>query len=75
MLSLEDKINALMRFWVNQLGWDSLQLVMYSMIFGYSLEKRIVPRAAIVQYLHSKGLRDKGASLCSPFVLSEKLFL
>ncbi|TKY72623.1 Mitochodrial transcription termination factor-related [Spatholobus suberectus] len=75
MLSSEDKINKVMRFWVDRLGWDSLALARKPVIFGFSLEKRIIPRALVVQYLLTKGLRKKSASLLTPFFISEKAFL
>ncbi|XP_019415868.1 PREDICTED: uncharacterized protein LOC109327259 isoform X2 [Lupinus angustifolius] len=75
MLSSKDKINEVMRLWVSQLGWNSLALVDGPGMFGYSLEKRIIPRAFVVQYLLAKGLRKKNASLFSPFVISDKLFI
>ncbi|KAI4317616.1 hypothetical protein L6164_025474 [Bauhinia variegata] len=75
MLSSVDKINAVMNLWVNQLGWNSLSLVKGPVIIQLSLEKRIIPRAAVVQFLLSKGLRSKNASLVTPFYLTEKMFL
>ncbi|XP_058727913.1 uncharacterized protein LOC131599644 isoform X1 [Vicia villosa] len=75
MLTSVDKINLVMSFWVNQLGWGAMALTKAPYILSSSLEKRIIPRAAVVQYLLDKGLRNKSASLTSPFVVSEKMFL
>ena len=75
MLTSKDKINEVMRLWVNQLGWNSLALIKRPEIFGFSLERRIIPRAFVLHYLLAKGLRDKNDSLCTPFCISEKLFL
>ncbi|KAJ1407629.1 Transcription termination factor, mitochondrial/chloroplastic [Sesbania bispinosa] len=75
MLASNDKINRVMQFWINQLGWDSSYLVKGPVIFSYSLEKRVIPRASVLQYLLSKGLRSKRASLLLPFMISEKQFL
>ncbi|GAU45616.1 hypothetical protein TSUD_301940 [Trifolium subterraneum] len=75
MLVSIDKINLVMSYWVDQLGWDVLALVKGSSVFSNSLEKRIIPRASVVQFLLKKGLRKKDASLIYPFVMSEKLFL
>ncbi|CAJ2662099.1 unnamed protein product [Trifolium pratense] len=75
MLASIDKINLVMSFWVNQLGWDALALVKGPAIFSNSLDKRIIPRASVVQFLLKKGLRKKDASLTYPFVVSEQLFL
>ncbi|KAJ1395371.1 Transcription termination factor, mitochondrial/chloroplastic [Sesbania bispinosa] len=75
MLRSTDKLNAVMRFWVGQLGWDPSVLQASPVLFGFSLEKRLIPRASVVQYLLSRGLMKKGASLITPFSLSDKLFL
>ncbi|GAU45525.1 hypothetical protein TSUD_400720 [Trifolium subterraneum] len=75
MLVSIDKINLLMSFWVDQLGWDPLVLAKGPSLFLLSLEKRIIPRAEVVQFLLKKGLREKNASLTCPFVVPEKVFL
>ncbi|CAK8531727.1 unnamed protein product [Lathyrus sativus] len=74
MLLSTEKINEVLRFWVNELGWNSLILVKWPGIFSYSLEKRIIPRACVVSYLISKGMIDKNLE-SSPFVVTEKAFL
>jgi mTERF domain-containing protein len=68
-------MNAVMNFWVNHLGFDSLDLARAPGILQLSLEKRIIPRGLVVQFLNSKGLRQKDASIHTPFRVSEKLFL
>jgi len=75
MLTSIDKINLVMSFWVNQLGWNSLALTKRPHIFNFSLQKTIVPRALVLQYLVMKGLRKKNASLVAPFALSKQMFL
>jgi mTERF domain-containing protein len=75
MLVSIDKVNLVMSYWVNQLGWNSLALIKCPLIFGFSLEKRVIPRASILQFLLMKGLRKKNASLVTPFIYTEKLFL
>ncbi|CAK8577881.1 unnamed protein product [Lathyrus sativus] len=75
MLTSIEKINFLMNFWVNQLGWDALALTKHPLLFGFSLEKRIIPRASVVQFLLNNGLRSKSASLASPFTVPENMFL
>jgi mTERF domain-containing protein len=44
-------------------------------LFGFSIEKRLIPRASVVQYLLSKGLRKKDANLITPFYCSDELFI
>jgi len=75
MLLSVHKINAIMTFWVHHLGLDSLDLARAPGILKGSLEKTIIPRASVVQFLVSKGLRRKDASIYLPFVVSEKVFL
>ncbi|TKY72625.1 Mitochodrial transcription termination factor-related [Spatholobus suberectus] len=75
VLASTDKINIVMSFWVNQMSWDALALVEGPKIFGLSMEKRIIPRALVVQYLLAKGLRKRSASFLTPFSVSEKVFL
>ncbi|KAK7292290.1 hypothetical protein RIF29_08068 [Crotalaria pallida] len=75
MLRSPDKLNAVTSFWVGQLGWDRSTLFRAPVIFGYSLKKRLIPRASVVKELLSKGLMRKDASLVTPFGLSEEMFL
>ncbi|MED6174186.1 hypothetical protein PIB30_066634 [Stylosanthes scabra] len=75
MLTSKDKINEVMKLWVNQLGWDALALAKIPFIFGYSLERRIIPRAFVLQYLLAKGLRNKNDNINTPFFVSEAEFI
>ncbi|AES91847.1 putative transcription regulator mTERF family [Medicago truncatula] len=75
MLSSAQKIDAVLSAWVDQLGLNSLDLVNAPGIFLLRLEKRVIPRAAVLQFLVSKGLRRRDASLSAPFAVTEKLFL
>ncbi|XP_045792729.1 uncharacterized protein LOC123887455 isoform X1 [Trifolium pratense] len=75
LLASLDRINLVMSFWVNQLGWNSLALTKRPQMFGYSFETRIIPRASVLQFLLMKCLLKKNASLVNPFRYSENLFL
>jgi mTERF domain-containing protein len=75
MLTSIDKINSVMSFWVNELGWDARAITKQPRVFGASLERRIIPRAAVMQYLLKKGLLKKKASLTTPFIVVDKVFL
>jgi mTERF domain-containing protein len=75
MLRSTDKLNAVMRVWIKQFGWDPLILLIAPDIFGFSIEKRLIPRASVVQYLLSNGLMKKDASLVTPFFFTDELFL
>ncbi|KAK2448761.1 transcription termination factor MTERF5, chloroplastic [Trifolium repens] len=74
MLTSIDKINSVMNFWVNQMGWDARAIAKAPHILSLSLEKRITTRAPVVQFLLQSGLQKENASLTYPFVVSEKLF-
>ncbi|KAK2448768.1 transcription termination factor MTERF5, chloroplastic [Trifolium repens] len=74
MLTSIDKINSVMNFWVNQMGWDARAIAKAPHILSLSLEKRITTRAPVVQFLLESGLQKENASLTYPFVVSEKLF-
>jgi mTERF domain-containing protein len=74
MLRSPDKLNAVMSFWVDGLGWDPSVLLAKPVHFGFSIEKRLSPRGSIVKYLLSKGLLKERASLCTPFNLSDEDF-
>ncbi|CAK8571303.1 unnamed protein product [Lathyrus sativus] len=75
MLTSVDKINIVMNFWVNQLGWDAMAIAKVPRILGASMERKVIPRALVVQYLLKKGLQKKNASLTSPFLISDKKFI
>lgn len=74
MLVSEAKIEAMMEFCVKQLGCDPLFFAKYPVLIAFSLEKRIVPRALVVQFLMSKGL-VKDVNWAAAFIASESLFL
>ena len=75
MLSSSEKIDAVMSFWVNELGLKSLDLVSAPLLFQLSLHKRVIPRASVLKFLISKGLRGEDASFNTPFAMSEQVFL
>lgn len=74
MLASEEKIEAVMQFLVNHMGWESNVLAKHPMLLMMSLEKRVIPRAFVLKFLQSKGL-IKDAKLAAPFKVSEDLFL
>jgi mTERF domain-containing protein len=74
MLSSVEKIEEVMKFFVNEMGWDSLVLAKYPVLFLHSLEKRVIPRAFVLKFLESKGL-IKNAKLAEPFKVTESVFL
>ncbi|KAK7348219.1 hypothetical protein VNO80_22769 [Phaseolus coccineus] len=75
MLTAREKTDAVFSFWVEVLGYNSLELLKYPVIFQLSLPKRIVPRSLVLRFLAKEGLRKKGASNCTPILVTENAFL
>ncbi|KAI9075893.1 hypothetical protein K1719_042173 [Acacia pycnantha] len=65
----EDKIDAIMDILVDKLGCPPSTIPQYAVVLSLSTDKRIIPRAAVLQVLLSKGLVRK-KSLLSMFVFS-----
>ncbi|KAJ6767376.1 TRANSCRIPTION TERMINATION FACTOR FAMILY PROTEIN putative ISOFORM 1-RELATED [Salix purpurea] len=55
----EEKIMAVMDLFVNKLGWEASYIAKNPSFSSYSLEKRLIPRASVLQFLVSKGLVEK----------------
>ncbi|KAJ6935107.1 transcription termination factor MTERF8 [Populus alba x Populus x berolinensis] len=55
----EEKIMAVMDLFVNKLGWESAYIAKNPTFSSYSLEKRLIPRALVLQFLVSIGLVEK----------------
>eukprot|EP00258_Populus_trichocarpa_P021360 XP_024437379.1 uncharacterized protein LOC18111233 isoform X3 [Populus trichocarpa] len=70
----EEKITAVMDLFVNQLGWESSYLAKNPTIPSYSLDKRLVPRALLLQFLVSKGLVEKSFRSTAFFYTPENKF-
>ncbi|KAL7252027.1 hypothetical protein ACSBR1_013806 [Camellia fascicularis] len=76
MMASEEKIMAVMDFYVNTMGWESSRIARRPKWISLSLEKRIIPRCSVVQVLLSKGLIDKKRlSLATLLESTESLFL
>ncbi|XP_050365610.1 transcription termination factor MTERF5, chloroplastic-like [Argentina anserina] len=76
MTKSEKKIMATMEFLVNKMGLQSGDIAKYPYIFGYSLEKRIIPRGSVVKVLLLKGfIEEKELSLATLCSISEERFL
>ncbi|CAN1129693.1 Transcription termination factor MTERF6, chloroplastic/mitochondrial [Linum perenne] len=73
----EDKIDGTMELFVNQLGCESSYIADRPILFTYSLEKRLRPRAFVLQFLVSKGLlcNDHASPKLFFFGVSEEAFL
>ena len=75
MLLSEKKILALMDFFIDKMGLKPCHVAKLSLVFTFSLEKRIIPRVSFYQVLLSRGRLKKEISLLSLVVISEKDFL
>ncbi|XP_058202707.1 uncharacterized protein LOC131317151 [Rhododendron vialii] len=71
----EGKINRVMDFVVNQIGWEPSFIARRPVLISLSLEKRIIPRFAIYQVLSSKGIIKTKDIYWTTLQTSEKQFL
>ncbi|KAJ4829046.1 hypothetical protein Tsubulata_031705, partial [Turnera subulata] len=71
----EAKLRGTLDFYLNKLGWGPSYIISYPHLLGLSLEKRIIVRDSVIQFLLSKGLIEKGAYLPTVFLLTEENFL
>ncbi|XP_065870880.1 transcription termination factor MTERF15, mitochondrial-like [Euphorbia lathyris] len=71
----EDKLMAMVDFYVNKLGLHYSVIVSCPPLLGYSLRKRLIPRGAVIEFLLSKGLVKLNSSITSLFTCSERHFL
>ncbi|KAJ6977032.1 hypothetical protein NC653_029037 [Populus alba x Populus x berolinensis] len=75
MMSSEDKIMAGMDFLINNMGCESSYVAEHPILLLLSLEKRLIPRASVLQFLQSNKLIDEKPNLATLFKYSEKSFL
>ncbi|KAM5551621.1 hypothetical protein ABKV19_026458 [Rosa sericea] len=75
MLVSEKKVIKVMDFLVNKMGWPSVIIAKYPIIFAYSLEERIIPRCSVVKVLMLRGLKNENLSLLYVLKFAEEQFL
>ncbi|XP_044500316.1 uncharacterized protein LOC123221554 [Mangifera indica] len=76
MLTSVHKIMAVMDFFVKKMGWESAIIARRPTLINLSLGRRIIPRAAVIQFLSSKGLIGrKYTKMPTLFTYSEETFL
>ncbi|XP_059630164.1 transcription termination factor MTERF8, chloroplastic-like [Cornus florida] len=75
MMISEEKITAVLNFYVNTMGWESSIIVHRPELMSCSLGKRIIPRCSVLQVLLSKGLIKKPVSADRLLRSTESLFL
>ncbi|KAE8706766.1 hypothetical protein F3Y22_tig00110388pilonHSYRG00221 [Hibiscus syriacus] len=74
MMYSEQKITAVMSFFVHTMGWKALEIAKHPVLISFSLERRIIPRCSVLQALLSKGLIEK-FNICFMLKCTEKEFL
>ncbi|EOY06450.1 Mitochondrial transcription termination factor family protein, putative [Theobroma cacao] len=76
MIASENKISPAMDFFVNKMGWEANAVVERPILISLSLEKRILPRAPVLQFVLSKGwLEEKVSKVAWMFTCPEKRFV
>ncbi|KAL4642875.1 hypothetical protein ACB092_02G051300 [Castanea dentata] len=75
IIASEDKIMRVMEFFINKMGLEPSLIVKCPRLLTYSLEKRLIPRASVIQVLQSEGLVKKDFYLPRVFGCAEELFL
>ncbi|MED6214589.1 hypothetical protein PIB30_104459 [Stylosanthes scabra] len=74
-LSISDgKIEVVMDYLVNELGYESSSIARIPAVLSMSLKRRIIPRGSVMLVLQSKGLVSK-RGLATIFRCDEKTFL
>ena len=71
----EAKVNAQMDFYINKLGLESSVIAHRPLLLSFSLEKRLVPRALVIQFLSSKGLMKMDSGITKLFECTEACFI
>ncbi|CAK7349585.1 unnamed protein product [Dovyalis caffra] len=75
MMTSDDKIMAVMDFFVNNMDCDPSFIAKKPYLLKPGLKTRMIPRASVVQFLLSKQLIKRKPNLVTLFFSSEKLFL
>ncbi|XP_059632706.1 transcription termination factor MTERF6, chloroplastic/mitochondrial-like [Cornus florida] len=75
MIISEEKIMAVLNFYVNTMGWESSLIAHRPQLMSFSLGKRIIPRCSVLQVLLSKGLIKKPVCALTLLRSGESLFL
>ncbi|CAL1360763.1 unnamed protein product [Linum trigynum] len=70
----EEQITGVMDLFVNKLRWDASLVAMNPVIVSLSLKKRLLPRAAVLEFLTSKGLVKKDYRAPYFFIMTDQLF-
>ncbi|KAK1384713.1 hypothetical protein POM88_022448 [Heracleum sosnowskyi] len=74
MTTSEEKIERVMDFLVNKMGWGVSQVSYHPKAIMHSLENWTMPRCLVVKFLLSKGVLKKNLTLGSLLGLNEEIF-
>ncbi|KAL8097122.1 uncharacterized protein LOC141684915 [Apium graveolens] len=74
LITSEEKIERVMNFLVNKMGWSISQISYRPLVFMHSLENWTMPRCLVVKFLFSKGVLKKNLTLSSFIGTSEVNF-
>ncbi|XP_076955354.1 transcription termination factor MTERF15, mitochondrial-like [Bidens hawaiensis] len=77
MIASTDKITRILDFLVNTMGWKPSYIVQWPIVMCFSLEKRVIPRCLVYQYLGEKGVieENEGFNFTKWLMYSDTLFL
>ncbi|OVA02269.1 Mitochodrial transcription termination factor-related [Macleaya cordata] len=75
MIISEEKIRRGVEFFLEKLKWKPAEILFSPNLLALSLEKRIVPRCAVLKILYSKGIIRKKVNLCTVLKYAERDFL
>ncbi|KAL1334780.1 hypothetical protein AAHE18_11G202100 [Arachis hypogaea] len=73
MLKSVQKIEACIEFFVKELGWKPVDVTNYPVLLSLNLEKRVVPRAAVLKILMANGAIKSCKHLLA-YTVSEEMF-
>ncbi|KAJ6725448.1 hypothetical protein OIU79_003759 [Salix purpurea] len=75
MTASEYKIMKVMCLFVNKLGWEPSFIAKHPSLMLYSVEKTLIPRASVLEFLVSRGLIEKSFRSYEFFQSPENKFL
>ncbi|XP_026425359.1 uncharacterized protein LOC113321663 [Papaver somniferum] len=75
MKASEKKIMAVMNFFVNEMGHQSLSIAQHPRVFTCSLKERIIPRCSVIRILVSRGLIKEKISMSTISTMVDKSFV
>ncbi|OVA02267.1 Mitochodrial transcription termination factor-related [Macleaya cordata] len=75
MLISEEKLRRRVEFFLEKVKLKPSEILYHPAILRFSLEKRIVPRCAVLEILYSKGIKRKKLIMSTVLNMSEEEFL